>query len=76
MEKQPMGTGFRFQKIMGWGPAVLILLGALLLAAGSVYGGLAVAMAGLVFAVAVKRRARRGRIGARAGADAVPSSGD
>jgi hypothetical protein len=59
MDKQPMGSGFRFRKIMAWGPAILILLGALLMATGALYAGMVVAMAGALFGVAVKRRARK-----------------
>jgi hypothetical protein len=59
MSKQRMGSGFRFQKIMGWAPAILIMFGVLLIATRSLYAGLAVAMAGVVFGIIVKRRARR-----------------
>jgi hypothetical protein len=60
MSKQPMGSGFRFQKIMGWAPAIVIMFGVLLTALGSLYAGVSVAMAGVVFGILVKRRARRG----------------
>ena len=66
MIKQPMGSGFRFRKVMGWAPAVVIMFGVLLVAVGSLYAGISVAMAGVVFAIMVKRRARR--------VDAVASS--
>jgi hypothetical protein len=54
-----MGSGFRFSKIMGWAPAIVIMPGVLLIATGSLYGGLAVTTAGVVFGIIVKRRARR-----------------
>jgi hypothetical protein len=59
MSMQAMGSGFRFRKIMGWAPALVIMFGVLLVAVGSVYAGISVAMAGVVFAIVVKRRARR-----------------
>jgi hypothetical protein len=71
MNKQPMGSGFRYTKIMAWAPAILILLGAVLISAGSLGAGVTVAMAGVVFGVMVKRRARRERTGASNASDRV-----
>ncbi len=59
MDKQPMGSGFRFKKIMGWAPAILIMFGVLLIATDALFGGLTLAMAGVVFGLTVKHRARR-----------------
>jgi hypothetical protein len=59
MSKQAMGTGFRYTKIMAWAPAILMMFGVLLLAVGSINGGIVMGMAGAVFGVLVKRRARR-----------------
>jgi hypothetical protein len=59
MSKQAMGTGFRYSKIMAWAPAILMMFGVLLLALGSLNAGITMGMAGAVFGVLVKRRARR-----------------
>jgi hypothetical protein len=71
MSKQAMGTGFRYGKIMAWAPAIVIMFGALLLAAGWLGAGVTVAMAGAVFGVVVKRRARRERMDASNASDRV-----
>jgi hypothetical protein len=54
-----MGEGFRFRKVMAWSPAILILMGALNMAAGDTLEGALVALAGIVFGLVVKRRARQ-----------------
>lgn len=71
MSKQAMGTGFRYSKIMAWAPAILMMFGALLLAIGSLYAGVTTAMAGAVFGLVVKRRARRQRADAATNSDRI-----
>jgi hypothetical protein len=71
MSKQAMGTGFRYTKIMAWAPAILMMFGVLLLAMGSLNAGITMGMAGAVFGVVVKRRARRQQADAAATSEKV-----
>jgi hypothetical protein len=44
---------------MAWAPAFLIMMGAMYVAAGYIVLGFTISMAGVVFGITVKRRARR-----------------
>jgi cobalamin synthase len=68
MAEVKQGAGFRFTKLMGWGPAVVLIFAVLLVAGGRPTAGLLLAICGILFGFIVRRRMKRAAGGADGGA--------
>lgn len=56
MSEVKQGKGFRFTKLMGWGPALVLAASVVLMVQGLTVPGLAVAVCGILFGFIVRRR--------------------
>lgn len=64
MAEVKQGAGFRFTKLMGWGPAIILVFAMLLVAQGQTTAGLLLAICGILFGFIVRRRMKRSAPGA------------
>jgi hypothetical protein len=62
-----LGAGFRYSKLMSWGPAVLVVLALILLVAGEIIVGLAVLAFAVLMLFYVQRRRKADAGGRPAG---------
>ncbi len=56
MTNQSAGTGFRYTKVMAWGPAVILAFALVAMAMEQVVVGLLLAVMAILFWVIVRRR--------------------
>lgn len=59
MSDVKLGTGFRFSKLMAWGPLLVLVLGLIFVVRGELTLGLLLAATAIVFWFIVRRRKSR-----------------
>lgn len=59
MAEVKQGAGFRFTKLMGWGPAIILIFAVLLIVQGQITYGLLLAICGILFGFIVRRRMKK-----------------
>ena len=57
MPKETTRPGFRFQRIVAWAPAIILIVAFILLFMGDMWAGVLLAVAALLFWFLVRRRA-------------------
>ncbi len=65
MSDQPLGTGFRFSRLMAWAPVIVFVIGVVFVVRGELVPGLLLAVAAILLWIIVRRRRARADSGTR-----------
>ena len=76
MPQETTRPGFRFQKIVAWAPAIMLIVAFIFLFMGDIWAGVLLAVAALLFWFLVRRRGASQAPAANPSAEANPPTGD
>lgn len=65
MSDQPLGTGFRFSRLMAWAPVIVSVIALVFVGRGELVPGLLLAVAAIILWIIVRRRRARADSGMR-----------
>ncbi len=65
MSDQPLGTGFRFSRLMAWAPVIVFVIALVFVVRGELVPGLLLAVAAILLWIIVRRRRARADSGTR-----------